>query len=299
MNWPTFLVVGAARAGTTTLYTYLKRHPEVYMTQEKEPCFFAFANEVVKYKKGNLPFIKTKVGDYQRLFEGSDKFTARGEASTPYLYFYSKTISNIKKFHPDPENLKIIIILRNPVDRAFSQFMMKVRNAGEDLTFEEAIDFESQRMKENYSFDYFYADKGFYYRQVKAYFDNFSHVKVWLYEDLVNSPENLMGEIYKFIGVSPDIEIGNRRLNYNVSGEPKIKFVNRILASDSRIVYKVKSVIPRKIVIKLKEFFIKHSLNEEKKSLSGTTRRELIEIYSDDFKKLAGLIDRDLSSWMT
>ena len=107
-TYPNFLIIGAAKAGTTSIYNYLKEHPEIFMTKVKEPCFFSFAEEEVKFLSGKPKFIN-KFEEYINLFNGAENYKCKGEASTPYLYFYNKTISNLKKFIKEWEKLKIII----------------------------------------------------------------------------------------------------------------------------------------------------------------------------------------------
>src|SRR3954468_1570109 len=101
MNQPDFLIVGAARAGTTALYSYLKKHPEVFMSQVKEPCFYSFAEKKPEYKNGKFAFAITDRQEYESLFKDSNPDQLKGEASTTYLFLYKASIANIKKYHPD------------------------------------------------------------------------------------------------------------------------------------------------------------------------------------------------------
>lgn len=94
IQYPNFLIVGASRAGTTSLYYYLNQDPEIFMSIRKEPCFLCFAEKQVKFSNEKSNFIVNH-DEYIKLFEKAKGYKAIGEASTPYLYFYESTIRNI------------------------------------------------------------------------------------------------------------------------------------------------------------------------------------------------------------
>jgi len=113
--------------------------------------------------------------------------------------------------------VKIIIILRNPADRAYSNYLHAVRLLSEPLRFEQAILYESYRKKMNYAWPFLYVEAGMYYQQVKHYVTNFSHVKIFLYEDLAQ--ETFLAELFDFLGVDKiQLDISRK---YNVSTIPK------------------------------------------------------------------------------
>ena len=97
MNNPEFLVVGAARAGTTALQNYLQQHPQIFLPSQKEPCFYCFADEELRYKKGKFAFAITDFKKYNRLFKDAKPGQVTGEISTPYLYLHNQTINNINR----------------------------------------------------------------------------------------------------------------------------------------------------------------------------------------------------------
>lgn len=299
MNLPTFLIVGAARSGTTSLYYYLKKHPDIYMCKQKEPCFFAFANEDVKFLGTRVNSLVTVYEDYLELFQGGEKFKCRGEASTPYLYFYDKTIRNIKKYVRDYGNLKIIIILRNPVERTYSQYLHRVKNLHEKMTFEEAIALEKSRIQQNYFFDYFYTDRSFYFKQVRAYLKNFKFVKIYLYEDFEINPEGLIKDIFEFLEVDKEFKCDVSK-KYNVSGIPKIKSFHNHLVKDSIIKKIGKRLLPENIRNKYYEKIsnLNHKFNLQKMQISEQTREYLLALFREDITMLSNLIDRDLSIWL-
>jgi len=301
---PNFLIVGAPKSGTTSLYHYLKQHPEVFMPQKKEPRFFVAC--VHKSRNPNAPryeyYIKSSIftfEDYVKLFEGAEKEKAIGEASPAYLYHYEMTIPQIKKFLGD---VKIIAILRNPVDRAFSAHVHLLGKRFEVLSFERCLELEEERKAANWGIMDFYKSVGLYYNQVKAFMENFEEVKVVLYDDLVQDALGLVGDLYEFLEVDlsfvPDISI-----IYAVTGVPKsrsfYKFLN-VLARSSALRSMAGVILPNEIRAKLlkdlKALKVKTLVKPEMKL---ETREYLKNVFREDILKLQDLLDRDLSHWLS
>ncbi len=286
---PNFLLVGTAKAATTSLYNYLKQHPDIFFCLPKEPLFFVFGDKKNINKEINS--VNTWE-DYQKLFFRAGSFKAVGEASTLYLYKYRQSIKNILKYLPTKENTKIIISLRQPAERAFSHFAMRQRNGLEKMSFMEAIKQERERRNEKYYFGY--VDMGFYYKQVKAFLDNFLNVKIVLFEDIVNSPVKTVQDIYQFLGVDVSFVPVTHRA-YNISGKPKSKFINHLLFGDYKTKKFLEKIFPTGLRKELVRIIAKHNLT--KITLSQQERNYLNNIYTEDIDKLAKLINRDLSKW--
>ncbi len=293
-KFPNFLIVGSAKAATTSIHEYLKQHPDIFMSEPKEPTYFTFAGEKnIKFNLGQASFY-TDQDKYLSLFKNVNGEKVVGESSTPYLYFYDKTISNIKKIHPDHENLKILILLRNPAKRAYSQYMMSVRDLRDEKPFYEALMSEEQRKKDLTHFDLYYLDRGLYYNQVKAYLDNFKNVKILFYEDFISSPQKVLTSILDFLELDT---IDFKELpRFNASGVSKSKAVTKIVNQE---------MVVKKI---FKVFFTKESRNRIKnKVMSYNLKKEdrfdiksekyLKEFYKEDIEKLELLLDKDLSNW--
>ena len=298
MRNPQFIVVGTARAGTTSLNSYLIQHPEIFLPIVKEPCFFTFAGEKIDYKKGKFAFAITSIDDYSKLYKNALQSQITGDISTPYLYKFEKSIRNIKILHNNPDSIKIIIVLRNPVDRAYSQYLWRVRDGRETLSFEEAIAAEQERMKENYSFDYFYVDRGMYYQQVKAYIENFKFVKIILLDDLKRNANKTLAELCEFLGVDREF-VFVRRMEQNSSFMPKSALLSRLLTMESKTKFKFLSRIPEFVKTTIKEQFMRINSSDKKNpEMKSETRNSLKLLYKDDLLKLEKLIARDLSSWM-
>lgn len=295
---PNFLIVGAAKSGTTSLYYWLDQHPGIFFSEVKEPCFLCYAGGTMPSDKVG-PDVTDDPQTYRKLFEPGKNQPLRGEATAIYLYLYERTIANIKQYLPSGESTKIIMVLRNPVDRAFSQYMMNIRDLREELDFPASLKAEADRKARNLNSDFFYQDRGFYYEQVKAYLDNFSQVKVYLFEDLLEDPRAVVDDMLDFLGASKDIEI-NMEETFNVSGRPKYPIINKILLSDNPLKALVRKLIPRRywniFVEKVKNAVFRKNLSKEK--LDAATRAELVEVFREDVGKLATLINRDLDHWL-
>jgi len=296
MRTPDFLVVGAARAGTTTLHSYLRQHPGIFLPDVKEPCFFVFEGDDIKYVKGKFAFAVKDLASYENLFRKAGADQKTGEMSTPYLYLHDKTIATVKKYFSSYSNIRIVIMLRNPVDRAYSQYCWRVRDGREQLDFEKAIEAEQERIKANYSFDYFYLDRGFYFKQVKAYMDNFRHVHIILFEDFEKEPQRVLRDLCHFLGVDEEFEF-KRLAPQNESGLPRWKSLGKAATSESKLKYKLWYAIPDPLRKKIRNVFT--DLNTKGKvSMNPIIRKKLTEVYREDILALQKLIGRDLSGWL-
>lgn len=297
-NKPDFIVVGAAKCGTTSIFNYLNQHPDIFIPKVKE-CRF-FSNLPKNFKGLGAEFFpNTGITDektYFDLFKGYEDNVC-GDISNDYLYYYEESIKNIKRHLG--ENVKIVIVLRNPIDRAYSNYMHAVRDGWEDLTFEQSIIEETYRMNDNWGWPYHYIHVGFYYKQVKAYLDNFSNIKVYLFEDLKNQ-DDFLYNLYNFLDVKK-MQSGKDNKIYNISGYPKNKFMHYFLTKDNFLKKILKPVVKYIFSEKKIQYFLANMKNKnlEKKELSFKTRLYLQEVYREDIKKLSLIIERNLDHWIT
>jgi len=298
---PNFLIVGAARSGTTSLYHYLAQHSDIYFPETKEPCFFAYARGL---SKGEIHrHAVTDLNDYVNLFLAGASSKWRGEASAIYLHLYKEVTNNIQFYIPNYEDLRIIMILRNPIERAFSQYMRNVRNLKEPLSFEEAIEKEAQRKLEGINSDYLYIERGFYYEQVKAYMEKFKFVKVVLFDDFSKDSLNVIDSVLEFLQLQRNFEI-DTTVNYDKSGQPKfeslIKLRRELINKKNPVKSIAKALLPKSFRKKIANQFTNfvYDVSLEKKSVSKETYLKLLEVYKIDIVKLGKLIDKDLSSWL-
>ena len=298
MTMPNFLIIGAMKAGTTSLYYYLGQHPQIYMSPKKEPRFFALEGEKLDYrgphnKKATSDSI-TNIKDYCALFQGVSIETAIGEASPLYLYS-PKAPDRIKHYIPDA---KLIVMLRDPAERAYSNFLHGVREGWEPLVdFAEALEQEETRVRNNWSYFWHYKRRGFYYTQLKRYFEKFdrTQIRVYLFEDWQSSNIKILHDIFRYLNVD-DTYVPDSYEKYNVSGIPKIKTLHQLLHRPNPIRSALKPFLPRR----LRGWVITNIVNRNlvRPQLPSEVRRQLVELYREDILKLQDLIQRDLSNWL-
>ena len=296
-NKPNFLVVGAAKSGTTSLFNYLTQHSDIYIPEVKECRFFS---QLPKNYKGlgaeffpNSGITDERV--YFNLFSGHEDKVC-GDISNDYLYYYEKSIKNIKKYLGN--EIKIVIVLRNPIDRAYSNYMHHIRDGWENISFEQALDDEKRRIEENWGWSYHYVKTGMYYYQVKAYLDNFRQTKIYFFEEL-KFKDSLLKDLYAFLEVRFTKELKDNK-EYNVSGYPRNKLIHNLLNKDNAIKKIIKpvvnSILPKDSIQKIVSNIQK--INLINVAMKNDTRKRLKNVFEDDISKLSDLIGMDLSHWL-
>lgn len=299
---PDFLIVGAAKSGTTSLHYYLKQHPQIFMPKIKELYFFNFmdsppnCNNDEWWSKNAV----TKIEDYIVHFEDVNDRQMIGEACPVYLYMYENTIKNIKKVYgQNYKRLKIIIILRDPAERAWSHFSMHRRDGiGSFTEIKEAIKpaVIGKMLMEGRGIIYDYIGYGMYYGQVKAFMEEFSCLKVFFYDDLCKDARKLLKEMFGFIGVDEDF-ILDMETKYNISGDMRFQCLHTLISGKYPFKDLLKSFLPYETRQRIK-FFIQGKTTRRCR-MPDDIRKELIERhYKDDIVKLQGLIEKDLSMWI-
>lgn len=301
MKMPNFLLIGAPKAGTSALYAYLSQHPQVYMSPVKEPHFFMLENEKVNFQgPGDQARFRSavfKVEEYQNLFANATDEIAIGEASTTYLGSH-KAAGRIKKCIPD---VRLIAVLRNPVDAAYASFLHLIRDGNESIAdFSKALEAEPERIQNNWALIWRYRQRGLYYEQLKRYFELFdrSQIKVYTYEELQEKPDFIVKDIFSFIGVEPDFQV-DMSSKYNVSGMPKSLLLNKLLAKKNPLKESIKVLLPPRVRSEIYDKVRLWNLNDlQKPKMPEAARSQLIESYRHDILKLQTLIDQDISTWL-
>lgn len=303
---PRFAVIGAAKSGTSALYSYLGQHPEIYLPPRQEPSFFAFEGAEVNFRgpMGVEPAINriaiTNYADYQALFSPGVDCTGTnvcGDISPVYMY-WPGTAERMKRHVPE---VRIIAILRNPVDRAYSAFVHARRENREPLqVFDDALKAEPWRISKNWGFMWRYVDLGHYEKQLRRYYKLFDpqQIKVILYDDFRNDPARVCVELQTHIGVNGSF-IPDTTVLYNVSGVPRSRSVHRWLSRDSwvgRGAAWVSPVIGKERLRRWQARLKNRNLTQE--PVPSRSRQELTEYFREEILGLQDLIERDLDSWL-
>jgi len=290
-----FLIIGAQKAGTTSLYEYLDQHPDIFMSKPKEPHFFADDN---KYSKG-LEY-------YSKFFAECKEEIMIGDASTSYSTYLNckKIIQRIYKFNP---KIKLIYILRNPISRAYSSYWWNIRMQAEPLSFEEALKQEENRIhKDNAEeFDrWSYKKRGLYSYIIKQYLKYFpkENLKVILLEDLKTSAIKTCNDIFEFLSVKKFDVTSLDDDQINKAALPTNKFVQRFLSKPGIILnftsYFLKYTIGQQNKKKLHDFINKKTLKTlEYLPMKESTFEYLVKYFENDIKKMENFLNRDLSQW--
>ena len=293
---PNFFIVGAAKSGTSSLFHYLDSHPDVFMSRVKEPhylCSDFFPDDFTG--PGDEGFSENTCRnreDYLQLFESGASVPVRGEASVYYL-LYPGVAERIHELNPDA---KIVMVLRNPVDRAFSAYLHTTRDGRETLSFEDALAAEQSRRDQGYQPLWWYREAGLYSEQVKRYLKVFpdDQMRIFLYEDLQDTA-TVVREILTFLGVDTEVQI-DTSIHHNASGVPKSRWLYQFFSDKHPVKEMLKPFFPKSIRHKLGEKA--KSMVLEKTTMKPSTRRRLTEYFQPDIGRLEALIGRDLSPWL-
>ena len=311
---PNFFIVGAPKAATTFLYESLQQHPQVYMSPLKEPNYFASEmrpeffpeeararvarqmHELEAYLRGDMRekrfggFV-TSWEDYLKLFRNVSDQVAIGEASPSYLW--SRTAAqNIASRLP---HARIVINLRNPIERAFSHYLHQVTEGLTNQTFRQAIEATLRAGPGQFAIERTLLEFGHYCTQIKRYQKEFprEQIHISLYEELEHSPAALMENLLTFLGVDPDIRFDASRRHL----EPRIPKLNGVayVLKKSRIWPHLRKLLPQPLGPRLRS-----ALMRSRRSLvmNRADRAFLNEYYHDEIANLSALLDRDLSSWV-
>jgi len=289
---PHFIIAGAAKSGTTSLYYWLKQHPDIFLPQNKEPWFFAFADTKEDASSFNGIRLISDVERYRDLFIDAKDHQITGEASTAYLYFCDETIKNIKKYHEAWAQLKVIIVLRNPIDRAFSHYLDNVRTGVVRGTFSDAISLclegKAPKLTD-------YLAYGNYVGQVKMYKDAFQHLQVYLFEELAIDPQSVIAGIIDMLGIdrSASIDTG---LKMNPSGVPKRKWLTDLVVKDNALKRVAQVLVPEMYRKRVGEYLLRQSM--DKAIMPVQDRERLRRYYEKEITSLGTLLGRDLSAWL-
>jgi len=311
---PNFFIVGAGKAGTTSLHAYLAQHPQVYMSPVKEPCYFAdeiraknlSADLQVHVRKQSThlaarlndggparPYgwLAQDLDEYQRLFAQANGARAVGESSAAYLWSPSAS-RNIRGLIP---GAKIVMILRDPAERAYSQYLHQLAVGLTRSTFREHVRQSLESQDRTISPLYPFLEIGLYHEQVKRYLDAFprEQIRIYWYEEDWRRPEAMLADLLRFVGVDdtriPDTS--QRSLERRAPRSAAIHYFMKRM----KVWYPLRAMVPEawRPALKRLAFRTGKSL-----AMEPADRRLLVDYYREDIQKLAGLLDRDLSTWL-
>ena len=287
--WPNFFIVGAAKAGTTSLYRYLEQHPQVYMPALKEPNYFSRLGEI----NGPQRFVEvvSDEASYLSLFAGAAGYPAVGEASTSYLGL-EETADAI---HAQVPEARIMMVLRDPIERAHSHYLMAFRNGLQRRSFHEVVRRELEDPNVGWGANW-HRYTMLYYPGVKRYLDAFGRerVLVLLTEDLKRDPRAVVREAASFLGIDAGpVERIDYAEEYNPHRAPRHRLAPLVMGSNAlRYVAMDLLRLPKPAL----RFVRDRTLfkRQEKPQLDTRTLELLREVYEKDVSRLEALLDRHL-----
>lgn len=298
INLPNFLIVGAAKCGTSSLHNYLNQHPDIFMPSfninginVKEPQFL-IKNKV----KDRIHFGIWLWEEYKSLFEGSEKYKAIGESTVFYLYYYQEAIQEIKNRLGD--DVRIIIMLRNPIDRAYSAYQHVSKSIKEQHRFEYALKIEEGRLEKDLTLTpmVMYKGMGMYYNMVKAYLESFKDVHIVLYDDFSEDTEKAIKKVFKFLRVNENCNIQSN-IRYNVGGKIwRNQTIKELFIKESKLKSAFQALFSKRVREKIRDTLRKPFIKQTP-PMKAETRDYLIKYFAQDIKQLSTLINKDLTNW--
>jgi len=281
---PTFFIVGAARAGTTSLNNYLDHHPDIFMSAVKEPHYYS---RVAPTGPGRNFFVTFDEKGYMALFNKAGSARAIGESSTSYLWS-PEAPGRIRAAHPDS---KIVILLRDPIARAYSHYLADVKECVEKQTFCQAIHDELAGERKDWPPPTPYVAIGRYAEQVTRYLDTFgSNVLVLIFEEFVRETRAHLVKTVEFLGLDPACVDAIPRDAHNAYSLPRNRLVRAMLGS-GRIRRAVRAVVPFRLRAAYRNTLYVEGTAPE---LSDEARDLLAGAYADEYSAVRDVLGRDL-----
>ena len=281
-RWPNLFVVGAAKAGTTSLYEMLARHPAIFMSPVKEPHYFSRI-EPTPERRAFFPRVADE-GSYLALFDGAAGEEMVGEASTSYLW-EPETAGRIRDRVPEAS---ILIMLRDPVERAYSQYWNDVREGLEKREFLDALNEERRAGPGAWGVGSLYIDCGLYADQVSRYLDAFGpRVQVSLFEDFIADDARTTAEILSHLGLEP-AGAGASSGPMNPGSMPRNRLGVALLGS-GRVRTLARATVPRRVRQALRGALLKRSARPP---MDTAARSLLNEVFQPDVERLGRLLSR-------
>lgn len=295
---PDFLVIGAARSGTTALHAYLRQHPAIHMSAVKEPNFFAYEGERPACRGPGADYINNSITDpeaYAALFADAPPDALCGEASPLYLYSPEAPARAARRI----PQARLVAILRNPVEQAWSHFLYAKRQRLEPLDdFAEALRREEERLAAGWQPLFGYSRFPRYHEQLSRWRAHFpeERILIRLYEDFEADPAGVAAEIFRFLGVAADFR-PDMSWRPNAGGVPRSALIQDLLLKPSLLTRAVAAVTPEETRRRVRDALVRRNLRRGQE-MSGEAREILNERLREEILRLQDLLGRDLGAWL-
>lgn len=296
MKKPNFIIAGFPKCGTTSLFHYLKQHPDIFMPNQKELHFFT-QPQIFKLNKGpkdkvvKQSHIKSEK-EYLELFKSVKDEVAVGDASPSYIN-YPENFGMIKQYLNDP---KVIVIVRDPIDRAYSNYLHLKRELRETMDFFSALKNEDNRREESYSDFWYYRFNSTYYKKILMAKKTFSNVLVLTAEEFKRNPEITLKKVYSFLGVKLIVKKQALETKFNVGGYYKKNLITSLIFQPSRFKNALKKIIKPTRGIKMLVSRFSRLFQIKQPSIDQDSLNYLKKHFSKEINNLKKM-NIDVSKW--
>lgn len=276
MTLPNFLIIGAARSGTSSLYHWLGQHPQIYMSPFKEPRYFAREG----IRPDNTAATRTRE-EYEAQFAGVRGEKAIGEASPQYL----PSLTAPGRIAGDIPDAKLIVSLRNPIDRAYSHWLHRVRRAGESRPAARAIQPGDMTF-----------DESLYAASLRRYLALFprENLRILVFDDLVSAPGDTVRGLLEFLDVDASVPV-RTDMAFNDSRSPRSLLLTTLL---HQLVRFGSPLLPRRFRGRGLIALAQKPLFTEREPIDPALRQRLASAFRDDVRETSEIVGRDLTGWL-
>jgi hypothetical protein len=291
---PNLFIIGAPKSGTTTLAKWLESHPDIFFSQVKEPAFFCGFGETKWQGPGADEFIRAIVTDkseYEALFTNGARSKWRAEASTDYLWspLAAERIAN----ECGTTDVRCIVVLRDPVQRAFSEHAHLIRDGYEELSFLKSLEKEEERFEQNWQPLFYHRRRGLYAEEITRYFEIFGRerIKVISYSDLSRDPKTVADDIFEFLDIEPiDIATNER---HNQSGMPRSRFLHNLIIKPTLAKNIIKHLLPDRYIKKAR--LILEGANLSGLRITQIEKEHTSKIFKEDITNTAFILKEKMA----
>jgi hypothetical protein len=295
---PDFLIVGAPKAGTTWLYENLARSPRVFLTENKEPRYYSVeaGAELRFHGPGDQGWVDHFVHDdasYRALYARAGKGLLRGEASSDYLYRAETASARIRADAPEA---RIVVVFRDPVHRAYSNWLHHVRDGREQLPFGAAIEAEPERIESGWAWWWHYLQRGHYADQIEHFLERFPPEQILLltYDELYADPVGLLARVGGFLEVPvPSDESAGQSRNASLVARSPLHRVARRALEPNRV---TRALVPHAVRSRLRPAVNRATLHRP--AIDPDQYRRLQRRFAPQTRRLAELTGLDLAGWL-
>lgn len=294
-NYPDFFVVGTVKAGTTSLYNYLKQHPDVFVPTVKELHHFAKEIDPAKFITGygksfneHFAFVKSNA-EYLSYYQ-NEKTKLKGDFAPSNLW----STSAAHEIFQANSKAKIIALVRQPVERAFSHWLMDVKSGWSTKSFVQAFEDDVNAKEKGWGVSRLYKELGLYADALQRYFDVFPHKQIFVidYNELTSDPALTYKNVLKFLELAPHSLTETKA--FNQSKMPRHAVLDSVY-QNKNVRTQIKQLLPTKTISWMKQTLLS---TDRVPKLTANDRIQLLPHFNDDIQRLGVLLNRDFKHWL-